>query len=491
MLASPSQAAVNAAVAAPLISYGRSFAGGAYTDGAFFGGASVVLAAASRAGNTTADARLLQQIRHSIVGSNAICANGGYPAQHERHVTGMFAIVKHTPRIWNQLSAAEKSKIDLLMKASLVASAFTTADNNPYVLAGAAHRTLDGDGNVNRDWNPNYREGMIGGVLVGLVYFGGAAATHGILDSYNHAAFVGELTAGGLSNTREVFNWKAANPTSAAPTGTQIENAIRNYRYKTLGLANHMGIYAALVNDTYGGTVNAGLSNGAGVNGAGRIASGAETLPNPGAPGMLKEFDTFDGAGPRSSMLYSYHGYRPHQTNQLVLIVGGYWRKSGDTARNAVIRLKNGNQDLWYKMQKGYIDYFSGGGRGLFDLAYFTGSHGFTYVRSLWDDVLLPYHESAVEVESDADGDGTGDSAEVRLGLDPFDGRSRFEVRWNGNRLEWPGKSGLPFGVQRADGSGPLVWRTVATVAGVAGVNGWSDPSPPAGRAFYRIALPP
>ena len=70
VLRSPSQAAVDAAIACPLISYRKSFSGGAYTNGAWFGGASVTLAAASHAGNTSADARLLQQIRHSITGGN-------------------------------------------------------------------------------------------------------------------------------------------------------------------------------------------------------------------------------------------------------------------------------------------------------------------------------------------------------------------------------------------------------------------------------------
>jgi hypothetical protein len=83
VLNSPPQPAVNAAISAPLITYRRSFSGGAYTNGAWFGGASINLAVARHAGNTTADARLLQQIRHSIIGTNAICANGGYPAQHE------------------------------------------------------------------------------------------------------------------------------------------------------------------------------------------------------------------------------------------------------------------------------------------------------------------------------------------------------------------------------------------------------------------------
>ena len=488
---SPSQAAVDAAKAVTLIRYGKTIAGGAYTNGAWFGGASIVLATASHAGNTSADARLLQQIRHLMDGANAICANGGYPAQHERHATGMFAIAKHTPRIWNQLTPSEKSKIDLQMKAALVASAFTTSDANPYVLANTAQYTLDGDGNVHRDWNPNYREGMVGGVLVGMVYFGGPAAAHSILNTYHHASFVAELATAGLTNTHQTFNWKAANPSSPAPTGSQIENAVRNYRYKTRSLDDYMGIYTLLVNDTYGKNVNSGLNGGLGLDGAGKIASGAENLPNPGAPGMLKEFDTTDANGPRSSIYYCYDGYRPHQTNQLVLVIGGYWPKGKTQANQAVSRIKIGNTDLWYKMGTGYLDYQKGKARGLFDLAYFNKDHGFSYVRSLWEDVLLPYHNSATETDSDTDGDGTGDSVEIRLGLDPFNSTSRFHLKRNGSGLEWPGKTGVTFEIQRSTGGSQLLWITIATIAGVAGLNTYTDPAPPAGRAFYRVGLLP
>lgn len=487
----PSQAAVDAAIACPLISYGRNFSGGAYTNGAWFGGASVVLAVASHAGNTSADARLLQQIRHSIIGVNAICANGGYPAQHERHVTGMFAIARHTPRIWNQLTSAEISKIHLLMKASLVASAFTTANNNPFRLAGTQQYTLDGDSNLNRDWNPNYREGMIGGMLVAMVYFGGPSPAAAILNGYNHASFVAELSAAGLTNTYQIFNWKAANASSPAPSGSMIETAVRNYRYYGSGLADYMGIYNALSADTFGKSVNSGLNGGAGVNGWGRIASGAGTLPNPGTAGMLKEFDSVDGAGSRSSLDYAYDGYRPHQTNQLVLIIGGYWPKGKGITQAAVDRMRTGLTDLWYKMAKGYYNYSSGAARGFVDMAYMTDNRGFAYVRSLWEDVLTPYHEASAEVDTDTDGDGTGDSVEVRLGLDPFDRNSRFSVKLEGALLSWPGNTGLVFHVQRSMGGSLSAWETIDTRNGVAGTNSVTLSPSGAAREFFRIALIP
>ncbi len=500
VLNSPPQNVVNAAISAGLISYGQGYSGGAYTNGSWSGGASITLAVASHAGNTTADARLLQQIRHTLSLNNEPCANGGYPAQHELHVTGMFAIVKNTPRIWSQLSATEKTKIDLIMKASFVACAFTTSNNNPYL---SSQRTLNGDFNLGRDWNPNYREGMLGGVLVGMTYFGGPTAAGAILNSYNHTEFVAQLKANNLNNAYTVFNSSAAEVPNA-PSGTDIQNAVRNYKYYNSTLADYNGIYTALVNDTYGKNVNAGLNNGAGINGGGKLVAGAANLPNKGVAGMLKEFDSSDANGARSSLIYAYDGYRPHQTNQLVLIIGGFWQKGSATANNAVAKMKIGNTDLAYKIANGYIDYSKGKVNDF--RALFRDNFGSAYVMPLWTDVLLPYHNSVTPPDPDptldSDGDGTPDVIETRLGLNPSDPRSRFSVSitpatggtsfaTTGPSLSWPSATGLTFIVQRSSRADAMVWETVATIPGTAATATWTDPAPPATRALYRVGLQP
>lgn len=488
ILNGPPQAAVDAAIAAPMIRFNRTIAGGAYTNGAFNGGASITLALASHVGNTKADARLLQQIRYTLTAGNEICANGGYPAQHELHVTGMFTIAKMTPRIWNQLSAAEKTKVDLLMKASLVASAFTTANNNPYFTTGTQQVTLNGDPNVNREWGPNYREGMLGAILVGIVYFGGATGANAVLDTYNHSQFIAALNANSLPNTYEIFNWKAANPTSAAPSGTMIQNAVRSYQYKTFTLANPLGIYGSLAETTYNRNVNAGLNGGAGINGAGKLASGAANLPNPGALGMLTEFDGRDAKGPRSSLVYSYDGYRPHQTNQILLILGGYWQKDSAIAIDAVKRLKIGNSDLWYKITQGYIGYAHGASQGALGTTFYS-QRGTAYVWPLWENVLKPFHDSTESaIVPDSDGDGFDDATEALLGLDPNNNSSVFTASLSSGSLEWNGASGLTFTVQRTGGS-PMAWQTIATIVGTGGTVTYRDPSPPAGRALYRVGV--
>ena len=248
-LNSPSPEAVAQAKAAGLIRYSRTCKGGAHTTGAWNSTPPIVLAIAAYTGDASADDKLLAQIRYNLVGENGLSANGGYPAQHERQFTGAVAIAKKTPRVWNKLTPQEQGKIDLMMKAALVASAYTTSDRS--YADGRKVTALDGDVNMNRGWNPNYQEGMIGMMIMGPVYFGGGEAAQKLLDSYDHEKFVAELKAAGLSNTWETFNWKAANPSSAAPSGKEIEQMIRQYRYQGISLSDPMAIYHKLTLNTY------------------------------------------------------------------------------------------------------------------------------------------------------------------------------------------------------------------------------------------------
>jgi hypothetical protein len=383
------QKTVDAAIALPLIKYGRSNKGGAHTNGAWSGGGSIVLGVAAWQGNESADKKLLEHIRYDIKGENSISANGGYPAQHERHFTGACALAKLTPRVWNQLTKEEQGKVDLLMKASLVASAFTTSDAGEKAGKPVA---LDGDTNLNRGWNPNFQEGMLGAMIVGTVYIGGGPAAHKVLDTYDHDAFVAQLKAAGLTNTYDTFNWKAAHPDSAAPDGKAIAAAIKDYRYLGHDLSDPMETYYLLTVRTYGAKVNAGLNGGKGKDGTGMIASGAEGLPNLGKDGMLLEFDSKDAGGPRSSITYAYDGFRPNLTNHVVVLAGGYW-KPGAKADECVARLNVGITDLFYKLEHGYKDYSKGhGSTNVFDIK--TPNWNFACPRSLWEDVLKPYHEA-------------------------------------------------------------------------------------------------
>ncbi len=351
------------------------------------GSANIALALAAWQGNTSADATLLERIRFSLQGDKTIFAIGGYWTQHERHITGMFTLAKLTPRIWNQLSADERGKIDLLMKAATVASAYVTSDVNH--VNKAKPTGLDGDTNLHRGWNPNYREGLVGMMILAPIYFGGGEAVHGILDTYDHDAFVAQLHAAGLTNAAVTFDWKKNHPESNAPDGAMIAAGIKNYRYKEIdSLADPMDLYYRLTVNTYGAKVNAGLNAGKGIDGGGVLQSGIENLPNVGEDGMLKEFDSFDANGKRSSADYSLGGYRPNLTNHIVLLAGGGW-KPGPQADECLRRMNVGITDLYYKLEHGYRDYSKGKPAGRI-----TPVPKNDFAKPLWEQVVKPYHDT-------------------------------------------------------------------------------------------------
>lgn len=93
--------------------------------------------------------------------------------------------------------------------------------------------------------------------------------------------------------------------------------------------------------------------------------------------------------------------------------------------------------------------------------------------------------------DADPDLDGTINDTEFRLGLDPNDATSAFRANgtpaMNGFVISWPSANGLRFRIERSatlDGS----WSGLATVSDV---DEYLDPTPPAGRAFYRVVLLP
>ncbi len=391
----PPESLVDVANAAPLIRYNRDLPGGGHTNGGATGGWQIAHALAVRAGNASADAKLLEQIAYNLDGANALSANGGYPAQHELHLIGTYAIVRHVPRFWNdRLTAEQRRAIDLVMTAAMVASAYTTADAT--YAGGAAPTALDGDTNLHRTWNPNFREGMFGALIAAMVYFGGVDAVMERLNRYDHAAFVRELQAAGLDNIHETFTWAVAHPTSRAPNGAQIEWHIRNYRYRDRPLPAPMDLYRELTLHTYGRPVNCGLNDGRGIDvdgvPTGTIVRGCDTLPNKGRPGMLLEFAGVDADGPRSSIGYAYDGFRANLTNHVLILAGGYWR-AGPQADELIRLLDVGVTDLRYKLEHGYRNYSRGrGSPGVSEISSTQRSWTYRVALPLWEQVVRPSH---------------------------------------------------------------------------------------------------
>ena len=384
----PSASVVADAVAAGLSSYHRNTSTGDIwctpCDGA-----PVMLAAASFTGDTSADARLLQQMRLLLGGSNDPFGTGGYSANDERNATAMYAIAKRTPRIWSQLTSTEVHEIDLIMEATLVADVYATADKTN---VSGPPVTFDGSTNSNRDWNPNYREGMIGAVIVGTEYFGGQVPTEAILAAYDHAAFTTELQKSGLANLYWTFSTYKTMPSAGAPSPQAVQQGIAGYAMHGITLGQLLDMYVYLASNTFSANVSCGLNGGAGivVNSvhAGTIVSGCSGLPNVGALGMELEFASSDANGARSDASYVRLGTRADLFNQLVIVVYGDW-KDTTASTTALKQLVVGETDFFYKAGQGYQDYSHGTDEGLFKCG---SSMDCTLNQAIWTELLAPAH---------------------------------------------------------------------------------------------------
>ena len=352
-------------------------------------GAPVVLAIASYLGDTSTDARLLQQMRVLLSGGNDPFGTGGYAANDERNATAMYAIAKRTPRIWSQLTTTEVHAIDLIMEATFVADVYATADATN---ASGPPRTFDGSTNSNRDWNPNYREGMIGAVVVGAEYFGGRAPSEALLAAYDHAAFAQQLQAAGLSHLYQTFHTYQATPSAMAPSPQTVQQGIQGYAMHAMTLAQLLDLYVYLAGDTFSGQVACGLNSGAGIQSgsvyAGRITAGCSSLPNLGSVGMEKEFDSTDANGARSDASYVRLGVRTDLFNQLVVLVYGDWQDT-TASMTAIAHVAVGVSDFFYKAAQGYEDYSHGTDQGLFKCG---ANMDCPINHALWTEVLAPAH---------------------------------------------------------------------------------------------------
>jgi hypothetical protein len=229
-------------------------------------------------------------------------------------------------------------------------------------------------------------------VLVGTEYFGGQAPVEAMLASYDHAAFGADLQANGLTNAYWTFSLYQTTPSSGAPNPQTVQQGIQGYAMHGITLGQLLDMYVYLADDTFGAHVNCGLNNGAGILVgavyAGRIVTGCSGLPNVGALGMEKEFDSVDGNGARSDASYVRLGLRTNLFNQLVLVVYGDWQDT-TASRAALTQVGVGVQDFFYKAMQGYQDYSHGTNEGLFQC---VTDMDCPLNQALWTQVLAPVH---------------------------------------------------------------------------------------------------
>ena len=361
--------------------------GGAHTNAGGAIGRMLAQSLASYLGNSRDDADYVKRVRFILDGANCISAVGGYSTQHEHVLLSSLLVARETPSIWGQFTDEEKKKIDLFQKAALVGCAYTTSDKT--YERGAPFTALDGDKNIHRDWNPNYREGMVGGLITGACWLGPKEAQE-FLNTYDHAKFTEELKAAGLTNTHDIFTWLANNPDSGAPTPEMINESLHGFSYHGKDVTKPMDLFIGLAEKTYGAVVAAGLNNGEGRDGGGKIAQNADKLPNVGKKGMLFEFAAMDAKGPRSCAVYTYTGFRPNLAKQVAMLASGHFDYNHPQWKEAFELIKVGNEDLFFKLENGYISFSHG--KNHENNVSFEETDDKRVMRDLWNAVVLPYH---------------------------------------------------------------------------------------------------
>lgn len=331
-----------------------------------------VMALNSYSGDTSTDAKLLEQMRSWIEGSRSPVTRGGYSAQHEIAFLASFLLVKNTPRLYAQLTTAQKTRYELIAKSELIANCFVTSDKNPYILAKQAERTITGDTNVGKTWNPNYQIGMHGCPILAAYILGGGTEAQNFLNTVKISDFTKQLQAAGLTNAYQTYTSRR---TSGAPSFAQIESALRNWTYTTqksdgaqkFSFSNLSAWAINRASFVFKAEVNTGLNDGDGIYSQtqnvyrGKMMRGQSDLKNLGVLGMATELDASDAVGPRSSMSYSFKGMRGSMFMLTTLFVLGHLNRNTTGMTELRRRMNVGIADFKYKSVNGYRSYAKGG----------------------------------------------------------------------------------------------------------------------------------
>ncbi|HEX5202577.1 MAG TPA: hypothetical protein VFW27_21810, partial [Actinoplanes sp.] len=356
--------------------------------GGHFGAPMAVLAYASFTGNTSTDAKVLAAVRNCLAGGKAPCAASGFSMQHEAgNWAAVAAYAKLTPRLWNQFTAAEKAKIDILMKALAKAAAWSSSDKTSvtkYTLAGVNNNYPRG--------NANYQMANPFMLAIMIAYMGSVDAADGVLRNTSAQSISSELQAQGMSNT--LWAWKSPRPANA-PSFATIDASCKGWTFKSRGLSDMAGIFKEQMQRTYGETAFIAHPKSASIGGRGKLMGSSNAALNAwvGKVGMPDEMNAVDGGGIRTSAAYATFGLKMTWNWFLVMLASGQLAKN-DAIMKAVKDQVNVGYNWYDKMITiGWLDYAKGGsgsGNGDFRRAEKGDQYGMGYNLPMWLDVVYP-----------------------------------------------------------------------------------------------------
>lgn len=329
--------------------------------------------------------RLQDHLRRFIAAGQEPNASGGIEGWSHGAVAQTVVLARHTPAVWNGLSALERAKLDGLMKALAIAAHWGFDDGNDFKTG------LDMRGTFDKRWDNNITEGYMSVLLAAAMYFG-AAELDRIFVSFDYGTYIHQFTTWGWTNITST--WRRAGRALMETGGSDGRGGtgagVRTpFTYQGIPPRDVLGLLRARIDATHPHRVA-----DRGANGAAFILNGGSS-PTLDHPGMLQEFEHTDASGPRSDALYAYETWMNSVPARASVQLLGHWAAGSSSDRAAItIRMENGARDLIYKLDQGYVSHSNGRSRTITattnsdNAADTPAIRGYFLVRAVWDDVL-------------------------------------------------------------------------------------------------------
>ena len=332
-------------------------------------------------GRLVADA-LLGQIRNVIAPGHEPNAGCGLNGWTHSAIAQAFLLVKKTPEVWGQLTDEEKGRMDWIMRAMAVAGHWGYDDGNDF------RTSLHCDDNSYKGWNPNHRLYLF--VVISAAEYFGPKELNEIYTSFDYDEYMKKFDEYGFTNIKAVwscYDWE----TIFEKGGTYISpktkkemgkgTGVRHpFTYQKIPLADVADIYAAAAEYNYSDKVTNGIEGKSWI-----LNNGSS--PVLGQMGMMREFNSKDAEGVRSSTGYCEEDFCSYTAMFMTLKVLGLWPANSERSREVEKRIYVGNEDFLYKNATGFHSYQHGKGEDSAK-AETVKWLAYPFIREIWDGYL-------------------------------------------------------------------------------------------------------
>lgn len=324
-------------------------------------------------------------------------AQGGIGGWTHHVPAHALLLARRTPAVWQQLSADERARADLLMQSLALAAHFCLDDDNDYYLL------LDGYSLFHKSWNPNHVEGYMGAIISASLYFGPDKLNKFFRD-FDFDKFLARLKAANFQNIVKCWTWNPAirelmmkgGPVAVPDKQVLAKGVItrgagvkNSFTHDGMNLHQPWELHRAQAVRLFSKAVRTQvIANAAFTSSLMHRASQATESPWEGQMGMLQEFESTDWDGLRTSLGYAYEGAMIDIPTAVTLKLVGEWRAGagGDMLER---RMGVGMGDMLFKAREGYRSWSQGKPREYYwekDLQPIGGD----FIVGLWQTYFAP-----------------------------------------------------------------------------------------------------